>query len=252
MIKKIKLRDLTKEQFQIWVDKNCGVHECEKCPFAPVNCSNADYAMWVNHKGLYSGKFLDREIEIEIPDDIFKLEVGNFGKEFRLQQYKEHPYFDTLFKLYEMAKKHNCTINLTTNNTCDNCISEVPQKLKLSEKAEEILTDGVSVENAIREYSSVTFELVDHNTGKPNYLSYKEESISGNISKGTDLEEDIEEELGIEDEEGYFELNSISNEVFGFDGVEKQCSCYREGMIIKYFGDMVCDYLKEPRIIETY
>jgi len=27
---------------------------------------------------------------------------------------------------------------------------------------------------------------------------------------------------------------------------------YREGMALKFFGDLVCDYLEEPRIVESY
>lgn len=70
MKRKIKLKDLTKEQW----DKNKGI-ECEKyercdnCKFAYTNCDTSNIkSSWINHKEIYSDKFLDQEIEIEMPD----------------------------------------------------------------------------------------------------------------------------------------------------------------------------------------
>ena len=37
----------------------------------------------------------------------------------------------------------------------------------------------------------------------------------------------------------------------GFDGLEHP-SVYREGMALKFFGDLVCDYLGEERIVRVY
>ena len=59
--KKKKLRDLTPEEFDKWKKKNCG--NCLKCIFAHVFCGIDD--CWVNHKDLYSDKFLEQEIEEE-------------------------------------------------------------------------------------------------------------------------------------------------------------------------------------------
>lgn len=36
-----------------------------------------------------------------------------------------------------------------------------------------------------------------------------------------------------------------------FQGQERP-SVYREGMALKFFGDLVCDYLGEERIVRTY
>lgn len=66
--KKKKLRDLTLEEFDIWCDKHCDSYsdaECEKCPFNYVECGINDDRCWVEHKDLYSDKFLDQEIEVE-------------------------------------------------------------------------------------------------------------------------------------------------------------------------------------------
>lgn len=68
--KKVKIRDLTKEQYEEWVEQNCiwmCDDGCRGCPFRKVKCDSrymADDARYLN-KNLYSDKFLNREIEIE-------------------------------------------------------------------------------------------------------------------------------------------------------------------------------------------
>lgn len=68
--KKVKLRDLTKEQYEEWVEQNCiwmCDDGCRGCPFRKVKCDNrymADDVRYLN-KNLYSDKFLNKEIEIE-------------------------------------------------------------------------------------------------------------------------------------------------------------------------------------------
>lgn len=62
--KKIKLRDLVFYQFESWKTKNCN-KVCGRCPFYNANCLTTENSCWVNHKDLYSDKFLDQEIEIE-------------------------------------------------------------------------------------------------------------------------------------------------------------------------------------------
>lgn len=65
MKKKIKLRDLTEEQYWKYNKKGCYT-TCDKCMFRLVNCTNHDEDCWIHHKDLYSDKFLDQEIEIEV------------------------------------------------------------------------------------------------------------------------------------------------------------------------------------------
>lgn len=70
MKKKIKLRDLTSEQFERWMKDNCGhakYVDCTDCPFFFSNCIVDEKKSWVNNKDLYSDKFLD--IEIEVADE---------------------------------------------------------------------------------------------------------------------------------------------------------------------------------------
>lgn len=73
MKKKIKLKDLTKEQWDNFNKNNCVRSiewlECRNCIFNHVNCSYSDSEdSWINNKDLYSDKLLNQEVEIEIPD----------------------------------------------------------------------------------------------------------------------------------------------------------------------------------------
>lgn len=64
--KRVKLRDLTEEQFKKWQRKNCsdGICICSDCVFTRVNCFSKDRC-WIKDKSLFSDKFLDQEVEIE-------------------------------------------------------------------------------------------------------------------------------------------------------------------------------------------
>lgn len=88
MKKKIKLRDLTPEQWDIINKNECfEIVECKNCLFNHVYCGDSDNAhAWINHKDLYSNKFLDQEVEIEVPDILTKEEreyLSDVIKSFR-------------------------------------------------------------------------------------------------------------------------------------------------------------------------
>ena len=66
--KKVKLRDLTADQYRKWKNKNCTKYDCSKdCPFQKVKCycSCKINDVWYLNKDLYSDKFLNQEIEVE-------------------------------------------------------------------------------------------------------------------------------------------------------------------------------------------
>lgn len=64
---KIKLRDLTDEQYKVWMNQNCNERDdCINCPFVLVQCSSGSYRCWLKHKEMYSDKFLNQKIEIDI------------------------------------------------------------------------------------------------------------------------------------------------------------------------------------------
>ena len=71
MIIKKKIRDITAEEFEIWQEHNCKTYGlyCTGCPFKVVQCRDARNEIpWYNNKEMLSDKFLDQEIEVEIPD----------------------------------------------------------------------------------------------------------------------------------------------------------------------------------------
>ena len=72
---KKKLRDITEEELEKWFSYKCirgGTNTlCTNCPFSLVYCSPistpSEY-LWLNHKEMFSDKFLNQEIEVEAPD----------------------------------------------------------------------------------------------------------------------------------------------------------------------------------------
>lgn len=78
---KKKLKDLTFEEYKDWKDENCSGeicdssdNTCEFCPFESVVCTMNSKNTWINHKDIYSDKFLNQEIELEKPDILTKKE----------------------------------------------------------------------------------------------------------------------------------------------------------------------------------
>ena len=69
--KKVKLRDLkTQEQLEKWKERNCEGSKCKDCVFNQnkVNCIYVAYC-WIKDKSIFSDKFLDQEIEIEVEEN---------------------------------------------------------------------------------------------------------------------------------------------------------------------------------------
>lgn len=66
MEKKIKLREMTEEQYKTWTKNHCDIEYCNKCPFKKIYCISINEISWIKNKDLYSDKFLDQEIEIEV------------------------------------------------------------------------------------------------------------------------------------------------------------------------------------------
>ena len=70
--KKVKLRDLTQEQFKKWIKDDCcrrngdeKKSDCFGCIYHNVVC-NLDLLMcWAEYKDMFDDKFLDQEVEID-------------------------------------------------------------------------------------------------------------------------------------------------------------------------------------------
>ena len=65
-----RLRDVTEEEYKKWKNINCcrGKLNCLECPFDRVNCGIGSEDCWVINKDMYSDKFLDKIIAVEVPD----------------------------------------------------------------------------------------------------------------------------------------------------------------------------------------
>ena len=88
MKKTIKLRDMTAEQYQDYLNNNCvGGDKCSNCVLTIVNCQDPENrCSWFVNKDMFSKKFLDQEVEIEVPDILTKEEkeyLSNIIKPFR-------------------------------------------------------------------------------------------------------------------------------------------------------------------------
>lgn len=64
---KVKLKDLTAEQFKEWKKKDCNHLYCKECPFRFIECNEYTSApfLWCTNKDMFSDKFLNQEVEIE-------------------------------------------------------------------------------------------------------------------------------------------------------------------------------------------
>lgn len=89
MIIKKKIRDITKEEFEIWKNYNCKTYDlhCTGCPFRASECGFVGVRFpWYENKEMFSDKFLDQEIDIatpEILDDVEKRYLSAVIRPFR-------------------------------------------------------------------------------------------------------------------------------------------------------------------------
>ena len=89
MIIKKKIRDITKEEFEIWKNYNCKTYDlhCTGCPFRASECGFVGLRFpWYENKEMFSDKFLDQEIDIatpEILDDVEKRYLSAVTRPFK-------------------------------------------------------------------------------------------------------------------------------------------------------------------------
>lgn len=68
---KKKLRDLTKKEWDESKKIECKkCKDCNHCKFRYIDCNKSNIkSSWINHKEMYSDKFLNQEIEIGKGED---------------------------------------------------------------------------------------------------------------------------------------------------------------------------------------
>ena len=172
----------------------------------------------------------------------------------------------TFAKLQEIALKHNCTIRFGANDfgTQEEIDYDI---LKANELPDEIFNDlkaqddSYGINNAKNHAESLWFELYDKKVGKLNQLVYIESSTSFILKGGDDLmiENAYEHEafcnwINGNEYDGFFEFHDNPTRILGFgkSGWREDYRVYRSGMALKFFADLVCEYLHEPEITETY
>lgn len=167
-------------------------------------------------------------------------------------------HMSTLTKLKELAEKHNCVIafGFDSNATDDFRLDEVVEYVDdLTESIAEELEDELISHRRLKSESKIWFELYDKTKKTYNVLSYSE--IEGFVSFNTDdyysLSSEAESFLTNNEYDGFISFRSDPQCITGFEGVDtSEINVYRSGMALKFFGDLVCDYLGEERIVECY
>ena len=172
-------------------------------------------------------------------------------------------HMKTLFKLYEMAEKHNCYIlmgvdDIYDNEDCD--MDYIAKRGDMSDKVRKEIENNLYIEEARTIGYSYWFELVDKRDKehiKYNNLEYKDYSTWFRYDENDvdSLSKEAQEWLEENDEyqDGSIYQNCAHQEMNGWEGVDtSEINVYREGMLLKFFGDLVCDYLGEERIYEVY
>lgn len=184
-------------------------------------------------------------------------------------------HINTLSKLHEIAKKHNCIINLEVRNYQFDEIEDVVEVLydygEISEKVKDFIIKNTEVQDRCNlVVNQFILTLRDRRTGKDihNYHTYAK--IEGFIDfnpfeyeldddyglNNDDWNDDLEEFFeDVKDGNSYYNYYTSKNSYGGWKGLDTKGDgyhTYRTGMHIKFFGDLVCDYLGEERIEEVY
>lgn len=170
-------------------------------------------------------------------------------------------HIDTLCKLNEIAKKYNCKIGFYINSVSGEDLLDEDFLMKQYNISKEIAKDILdntshSVEGNGTQYC---FALIDSN-GKHhsiNYFTIDYVMILDDDMVHSLLPETIKfEENNCDSFDGnrcYFYDAARWQSIIGFDTIDKsQINIYREGIMLREFSYLVCDFLCEPRIEKVY
>jgi hypothetical protein len=176
-------------------------------------------------------------------------------------------HLETLCELKKIAEKHNYEIRLGFRHDFSNHLdTETLLNRGIDKKVIEILEKpfnyNISILDIKSSNDSFWFELYDKEKDKSHTMSYCECDCGFKIETDFDYEENELLENFIDEHrseycdcgENLFRFENAPTIIYGFgyDGRHIDGRCYREGMALKFFGDLVCDYLNEPRIERVY
>lgn len=179
-------------------------------------------------------------------------------------------HIDTICELKEIAARHGCkiAIHIEDYHTLEEALEEVLDFMVEREYIDKNLLDELLEDyyfsDAVYQHDVVCFELLEpiYENGELDHyyyhqMIYNDYHMWMDYSKCTDVHPSKEilewtEENFDDDEGGRYYIETAITDVHGFKGVQTKVNVYREGMALKNFGDLVCDYLGEPRIVKNY
>ena len=174
-------------------------------------------------------------------------------------------HMETLSDLMKLAEKHNCRITFGFASMPEQEIDEdILKKNGFTDKLIEEMKEKMTIEDAVSSFDKLWFELYDKNNKTHNSLVYIESGTHFVLPKDDyylihGISEELEALLDEHDEfyrPDEYVIHECHNPtiIHGFGNKEKieDFRVYRSGMALKYFGDLVCDYLSEPRIVRCY
>lgn len=184
-----------------------------------------------------------------------------------IEFYSNH--MESLSDLMKIAEKHNCTITFGFMSHSDGDIDEdVLKKNGFTTELLEELNDKMKVNDSGSTFDKVWFQLYEKDTETYHTMTYIESSASVIVEKLDEYEFRYDDEEPSDDliakleehdhllDYGAYTINVHYNPTiingFGNEKRVEDFRVYRSGMALKFFGDLVCDYLNEPRIKRVY
>ena len=173
-------------------------------------------------------------------------------------------HMETLMELKALAEKHGCRITFGVDSWAG-VDPEFEEFTGYTSKIHEELNDKGTFSNGVIDMTKFWFQFYDPNNKERqyHYLEYSdgEQTITYEPYYSDDFSEEAEEfitnnradwdDSGRIDESIALFVRLGGTVMKGFEGLEKP-NVYREGMLLKFFGGLVCDYLGEKRIVRTY
>jgi hypothetical protein len=176
---------------------------------------------------------------------------------------------ETLADLMQIAEKHNCKICFGVLTSTEQKIDEdIIKQHGFTDELFEEMKDKMEIHDSASSFDKVWFELFDKSANSYSTMAYIESSTYFTVDKTSEWDfrygedepsDDLIAWLDENDELWDMDRYTIHQQhnptiIHGFGNKERveDFRVYRSGMALKFFGDLVCDYLNEPRIKRCY
>jgi len=176
--------------------------------------------------------------------------------------YLGEPHIKTLTKLQAIAEKYNSSISITVEPISDNDVDFdiIVEQGDMTETVKNDIQENLWIKECRTNGYKYTFELIDRRNVKAtkyNTLTYFSIDTSFKYDEYgiDDLLIESQEWLSDNDDygDGYIYYSTTDQKIDGWEGVDTSfVNVYREGMLLKFFGDLVCEYFGEEKIQEVY